>query len=191
MILPIVAYGTPILRQKSRPVSPEYPNLTTLITDLWDTLESAGGVGLAAPQVGQQLRLFIIDNTREFSGLSPAARESHPEFPGIRQVFINPVVTAYSWATTTEPEGCLSIPGLEAHVPRPNSITLQYQQENFSYHQQTFIGRTARIIGHEYDHLEGKLYLDYLGVLQKRLLEGKLRRIRMGEVRANYPMRFP
>ena len=131
-----------------------------------------------------------MDSTQEIFGFPAGERTDYLAFHGIRQVFINPVITAFGSTTTTDTEGCLSIPGVQASVPRANSITVQYQESDFVFRQQTFTGRTARMIQHEYDHLEGKLYLDYLNVLHKRLLQGKLSRIRQGKIEAAYPMLY-
>ncbi len=184
-----MAYGAPVLRQRSRPVSPDYPNLPALIADMWDTLHHAGGAGLAAPQVNHPIRVFIVESTRDQAD-PPGASQTLRDYPGIRQVFINPQIIAYSPDTITDREGCLSIPGLEASVPRSRSVTVEYWDTGLMPCRETFHGRTARIIAHEYDHLEGKLYLDYLGVLQRRLWQGKLASISRGKVRAAYPMRY-
>jgi len=177
MILPIVTYGAAILRTAGRPVTPAEPGLAKLITDMWHTLDNAGGVGLAAPQVNRSLQLFLVDSTGA----------DHKE--GIRQVFLNTRILTYSSTTCSDTEGCLSIPGIWEEVVRPDTVTLQYQDEHFVTHTHTFHGSTARMIQHEYDHTQGKLYLDYLQPLQRRLLQRKLEAVRKGKVKSGYPMR--
>jgi peptide deformylase len=178
MILPIVAYGAPILRRPGRAVEPEEPGLRQLIADMWHTLENAQGVGLAAQQVNKDLLIFIVDSTRS------------ADDGGIRQVFINARIIEYSDVTCSEEEGCLSIPGIWEDVVRPQAIMITYQDEQFITHTRTFEGITARMIQHEYDHTRGKLYLDYLKPLKKRMLQGKLQAVTKGRVERRYPMRF-
>jgi len=178
MILPIVAYGAAILRTAGRPVTPGEPGLAKLIADMWHTLDNAHGVGLAAPQVNRSLQLFLVNST----GVAD-------EEAGIRQVFLNARILAYGSGTCADTEGCLSIPGIWEEVVRPDTVTLQYQDEHFVTHTRTFYGSTARMIQHEYDHTQGKLYLDYLAPLQRRLLRSKLEAVRKGKVRSGYPMR--
>ncbi|SDF29064.1 peptide deformylase [Chitinophaga filiformis] len=177
MIRPIVAYGAPVLRQQTQKVSKETPGLQQLITDMWQTLDNAAGVGLAAPQIGQPLRIFLVDNRDE---------TAH-----IRQAFINPSILEYSNTLSTEEEGCLSIPGLLAPVTRPDSITIRYQDADFQTQTATFQGMNARIIQHEYDHVEGRLYLDRLSSLNRTLLRHKLQEVSRGKFRPSYPMQFP
>ncbi|MET3875036.1 peptide deformylase [Chitinophaga sp. OAE865] len=171
MILPINAYGANILRQQCEIITPATPGITTLIRDMWATLEHANGAGLAAPQVNRPLRLFII-TTDDF-----------------KDVFINPEILLYSEEIIYNTEGCLSIPGIWEDVPRAASVTLQYQDEHFATRTATFGGNIARAIQHEYDHINGKLYLDYLSPLKKSLLKNKLQAIAKGKVKAAYPMR--
>ncbi|TWW02525.1 peptide deformylase [Chitinophaga pinensis] len=177
MIRPIVAYGTPILRQQTAKLNPSTPGLPQLIADMWQTLDNTGGVGLAAPQVNVSLRLFLVDNRLEATPL--------------RQVFINPRITAYGISTCMEEEGCLSIPGLSAFVTRPEHISLSWQDEQFRHHSATFAGVNARIIQHEYDHIQGRLYTDLLPPLSRTLLKHKLQAISKGKIRPGYPMQFP
>lgn len=176
MIRPIVAYGASVLRQPAREVTPETPGLQQLITDMWQTLDHAGGVGLAAPQVNQSLRLFLVDNRDDTSP--------------IRQVFINAWILEYGTSTSTEEEGCLSIPGLSVAVTRPDSITIRYQDQHFQTITSSFQGMNARIIQHEYDHTEGRLYLDHLSPLSRTLLRHKLQEVSKGKYRPSYPMQF-
>jgi peptide deformylase len=178
MILPIVAYGAGILRTPGRAITPEEPGLRQLINDMWQTLDNAGGVGLAAQQVNKALQLFLVDSTG-------AAGEE-----GIRQVFINARILRYSETRCTDTEGCLSIPGIWEEVERSERITLQYEDENFTTHTREFDGITARMIQHEYDHTQGKLYLDYLKPLKRRLLQGKLTAVMKGKMKSGYPMRY-
>jgi len=178
MILPIVAYGAPILRTPCQPVTGETPGLQKLISDMWHTLENAGGVGLAAPQVNKPLQLFLVDSTQA------------DEHNVIHQVFINAHILDYSKDTCTDTEGCLSIPGIWEEVVRACSITIQYQDEHFNTHTQTFSGPAARMIQHEYDHTLGKLYPDHLSPLRRRLLQRKLQAISKGKVPGAYPMHF-
>lgn len=177
MIRPIIAYGASVLRQQTREVTNETSSLPQLITDMWQTLDNAGGVGLAAPQVGQSLRIFLVDN-----------RDETAHF---RQVFINPLILEYGTVTCTDEEGCLSIPGISAAVTRPDSITIRYQDEHFQTLTTTFQGMNARIIQHEYDHIEGRLYLDHLPPLSRTLLRRKLQEVSRGKFRPSYPMQFP
>ena len=178
MILPIIAYGAAVLRTPGRTVTSEEPGLQKLITDMWQTLDNAGGVGLAAQQVNTDLLLFLVDSTNAV------------EDGGIRQVFINARILEYSQNTCTDTEGCLSIPDIWEEVTRPEKITIQFQDEQFITHTHVFEGPTARMIQHEYDHTQGKLYLDYLKPLRRKLLEGKLQAVMKGKVRSGYPMRY-
>ncbi|KAA2245171.1 peptide deformylase [Chitinophaga agrisoli] len=178
MILPIVAYGAAILRTAGQPVTPEEPGLQQLIAAMWRTLDNAGGVGLAAQQVNKALQLFIVDSTNTV------------ETGGIRQVFLNARILEYSAQTSTDTEGCLSIPGIWEEVPRAESITITYTDEHFTQHTRRFTGPTARMIQHEYDHTRGKLYLDHLSSLRRRLLQSKLQHIIKGRASSAYPMRF-
>lgn len=172
MILPIIAYGAAILRQRCEIITPATAGTGELIRDMWTTLERANGAGLAAPQVNRPVRLFIV-STDDF-----------------KNVFINPEILWYSEDTTYDAEGCLSIPGIWEDVPRGAAITIQYQDEHFIKHTATFSGNIARVIQHEYDHIDGKLYLDYLSPLKKKLLKNKLRAITKGKVKTAYPMKF-
>jgi peptide deformylase len=190
MILPIVAYGAPILHQKSQSITDEYSQLRKLIADMWETLENANGVGLAAPQVNKPIRLFLVDSTRSFDDLTNQEKEQSLDYPGIREVFINPTILSYSQEKWVDEEGCLSIPGLTEQVERSVSISIQYRNTNFETCTETFHGITARMIQHEYDHIEGKLYLDYLNPLKRRLLKNKLAQIAKGKARSRYPMLF-
>ncbi len=191
MILPIVSYGNNILRQKCKEISIDHPGLEALIDNMWETLYSADGCGLAAPQINQAYRLFIIDSIEVYEKLES---EEQTEFfegdHGIKETFINARITERSKDTWIEKEGCLSIPTLSEEVERPWSITIEYMDRKSQKHKKTFHGTTARMIQHEYDHTEGKLYLDYLKPLTKRMLNGKLTKISKGQIAVKYAMKY-
>ena len=191
MQCPIVGYGHPILQQATRPLRPEEPGLAPLLAAMWDTLAGSGGCGLAAPQIGQALRVFIVDSTATYTQLSPELQQQYfTPTDIIRQVFINAEVLALAGPAWTAKEACLSIPGLQAPVNRPWQVTLRYQDADWQLHTRTFTGIAARMILHEYDHVEGILYLDHLPERRLALLQPMLAAIRRGEVDAAYPMRF-
>ncbi|NML23309.1 peptide deformylase [Pseudoflavitalea sp. G-6-1-2] len=189
MILPIVAYGAPILRAVAKDIEPDYPGLPKLIEDMWETMYSSNGVGLAAPQINKGIRIFVVDSAQIFENLEPED-EKYPDAPGIKQVFINAHIKSLGGDEWAYNEGCLSIPKIREDVYRSEEVTLEYMDENFVAHTQTFIGVTARVILHEYDHLEGKLFIDYLKPLKKRMIKGKLDDISKGKVRVDYRMTF-
>ncbi|HMM10578.1 MAG TPA: peptide deformylase [Bacteroidales bacterium] len=183
MILPIVAYGHPTLKKVAEDISPDYPGLHTLISDMWETMYAAHGLGLAAPQVNKPIRLFLIDAT-------PYAEE-HPELKDFKKVFINAHITSLSGDDVIMSEGCLSIPGLNEDVNRKNSLTITYVDENFVEHTEDYSGFIARVIQHEYDHIEGMLYVDRLSAMRKMLLKNKLKDISEGRIDVDYKMIFP
>ncbi len=190
MILPIVAYGDPVLRKKCEPVEPDYPELATLIENMWETMYQANGVGLAAPQVGRPIRLFLVD-TSPFAEDEDFTPKEQEELRAFKRVFINAQMqeeTGKKWAFN---EGCLSIPDIREDVTRQDTITLRYQDAEFREHTETFDGLLARVIQHEYDHIEGILFTDHISSLKKRLLKGKLTNISKGKVQIDYKMRFP
>ena len=191
MILPIVAYGTPILRVVSKDITPDHPNLTQLIADMWETMYSSNGVGLAAPQVNRDIRLFIIDSTQVFANLEEDEKTKYPDGPGLKQVFINAHIREVDGDEWSYNEGCLSIPKIREDIFRAEEVTLDYADENFEPHTTTFNGITARIIQHEYDHIEGKLFIDYLKPLKRKLLKSKLDDITKGKINVDYKMSFP
>ena len=191
MILPIVAYGTPILRQVSKEITPDYPDLAKLIEDMWETMYSSNGVGLAAPQVNRDIRLFIIDSRQVFENLEENEKEKYPDGPGIRQVFINAHVMAVDGEEWSYNEGCLSIPKIREDISRNEEVTLEFVDEHFEPHTETYNGISARIILHEYDHIEGKLFIDYLKPLKRKLLKSKLDDITKGKISVDYKMSFP
>ncbi len=190
MILPIVAYGDPVLRKKCTDIDRDYPDLEELISHMWETMYNASGVGLAAPQVGKPIRLFLVDTSpfAEDEDLSEAEREALKDF---KRVFINARMeseTGKKWAFN---EGCLSIPDIREDVSRQDTITLSYLDADFKPRTQTFDGLLARVIQHEYDHIEGILFTDKISSLKRRLLKGKLANISKGKIAVDYKMRFP
>ncbi len=191
MILPIIAYGHPILRKVCKDIFPEYLHLDKLIADMWETMEASNGVGLAAPQVNKDIRLFVVDSTHIFQNMDEEEKENYPDTPGIRQVFINAHVQELDGEEWIYNEGCLSIPKIREDVSRLETVTLKYMDENFVQQQKTFAGLTARVILHEYDHIEGKLFIDHISPLKRKLLRGKLKDISKGDVDVDYKMLFP
>lgn len=181
-MLPVVAIGHPVLRKKAEEIGPDYPGLKELIENMFETMYASRGVGLAAPQVNKPIRLFIVDAT-------PYATED-PEAKDFVKVFINPRIIHESGQPWSFNEGCLSIPGINEDVIRMSEVELEYQDEQFQMHRQTFRGIPGRIIQHEYDHLEGVLFVDRLSPLKKTLLKGKIQKISKGEVEVNYRMSF-
>jgi peptide deformylase len=191
MILPIVAYGADILRSTAKEITPDYPNLAKLIEDMWETMYASNGVGLAAPQINKDIRLFVVDSAQVFENQEDDEKGKYPDEPGIKQVFINAQIKALDGEEWAYNEGCLSIPKIREDVVRNESVTMTYVDEQFKPYEKTFNGITARIILHEYDHTEGKLFIDYLKPLKKKMLQGKLADISKGKVRADYKMIFP
>ena len=183
MILPIVSYGTKVLKQKAQDISSDYPNLEQLIEDMFETMYEASGVGLAAPQIGRSIRLFIVDG-------SPFSDENS-EMNGFRKVFINPKIVEESGEEWSFNEGCLSIPNVREDVLRLSKIRICYQDQYFNNLEEEFDGTKARIIQHEYDHIEGVLFTDYLSTFKKRLLKRKLNDISKGNIKVDYRMKFP
>ena len=187
MTLPIVAYGAAVLRKVSEPIDADYPNLTKLIEDMWETMYDSNGVGLAAPQINRAIRLFVMDSQQIFENAEPDDA-SYPDAPGIKRVFINAEILELSGNEWVYNEGCLSIPKIREDVLRHEKVTLKYMDENFVTHTDTFEGMTARVILHEYDHIEGKLFIDYIKPLRKKMLQGKLNDIHKGKVKVDYKM---
>lgn len=188
MILPIVAYGSPVLRKVCAAINPDYPNLEKLISDMWETMYASNGVGLAAPQINKDIRLFVIDSTQIFDNQDDEDKGKYPDEPGMKQVFINAHIKEFDGDDWSYNEGCLSIPKIREDVIRPEEIVMEYMDENFVLHTKRFIGITARIIQHEYDHIEGKLFIDYLKPLRKKMLQGKLNDISKGKIKMDYKM---
>jgi len=191
MLLPIVAYGDPILRTVCKDIDPDYPNLGKLIDDMWETMYYSSGVGLAAPQVNYDIRLFVVDSTQIFTNLDEDEKDKYPDGPGIKQIFINAHIRELDGEEWIYNEGCLSIPKIREDILRNEKVTLDYVDQNFEQHTETFNGATARVILHEYDHIEGKLFIDYLKPLKRKLLKGKLDDISKGKVNVDYKMAFP
>ena len=191
MIFPIVAYGAPVLRKISQEITPDYPALTTLIEDMWETMYASNGVGLAAPQINKDIRLFVMDSTQIFENLEENEKGIYPDGPGVKKVFINAVVKSLDGKEWVYNEGCLSIPKIREDVSRHENVVIEYLDEHFKKHTDTFNGITARVILHEYDHIEGKLFIDYLKPLRKKLLQGKLNDISKGKIKVDYKMIFP
>ncbi len=191
MILPIVAYGAPILRSVSKDITPDHPGLEKFIADMWETMYASNGVGLAAPQVNKDIRVFVVDSAQIFENLDDDEVGKYPDEPGVKQVFINAHIVELNGEEWAYNEGCLSIPKIREDVYRNETVTLEYVDEHFQPHTTTFRGITARVILHEYDHIEGKLFIDYLKPLKKKMLKGKLEDISKGKVRVDYKMVFP
>lgn len=192
MRLPVLSYGHAILRQKCDFIQDGYPGLDNLITDLWDTLNRADGCGLAAPQVGKQIRLFIVNSKSTYDNIEPSERIACFEEgdTGINETFINAQIIKRYGSLREDEEGCLSIPGMSSLVRRPWYITIEFLDRNLTKQIKTYGGATARIIQHEYDHTEGILYIDHLDSLTRRLMESKLRKVSRGLSYAKYPMKF-
>ncbi|SFB77237.1 peptide deformylase [Flagellimonas taeanensis] len=190
MILPIVAYGDPVLRKKAGDIAVEYPKLEELISNMWETMYNAHGVGLAAPQVGLPIRLFVVDTT-PFSDDEDLSPEEQEKLNGFKKVFINAKIIEEAGKEWDFNEGCLSIPDIREDVKRKPEITITYMDENFKPHTETYDGLLARVIQHEYDHIEGIMFTDKLSSLKKRLLKGRLEKISKGKIDVDYRMRFP
>lgn len=178
MIYPIVIYGSQVLRNKSENITPDYSDFKKLVEDMFLTLEEAEGVGLAAPQIGKNIRLFIVDCT--------PWGEDDPSLADYRKVFVNAEIYERSEETSLFEEGCLSLPGLHENVRRPVSIRMRYLDENFVEHDEEFTGRPARVIQHEYDHIEGLVFTDNLSPLRRNLIKNKLQKMARGSYRAAY-----
>lgn len=193
MILPIVAYGHPVLRQETEEIEAITPEIEKLIADMKETMYNARGVGLAAPQIGKALRLFVIDAS-PFADDDPENDEEAKEFEFLKdfkRVFINPIIEEESGDEWAFEEGCLSIPGIREDVYRQEQVVISYFDENFELKEETLTGFAARVVQHEYDHIEQILFTDYLSPLKKRLVKKKLTNISKGIVNANYKMIFP
>ena len=183
MKLPVIAFGDPILRKMASDIDAEYPELKDLIANMFDTMYGARGVGLAAPQVGRSIRLFIIDAT-------PYA-DDDPALSNFKKVFLNAHVVEEKGEKWAFNEGCLSIPDIREDISRQDTVTLSYYDENWQHHEETFTGLAARIIQHEYDHIEGKLFTDKLSPLRRAMLKSRLDAISKGNVKVDYKMKFP
>ncbi len=191
MILPIVAYGSPILRKVCSDITPDYPLLAKFLEDMWETMYNSNGVGLAAPQVNKDIRLFVIDSSQIFANQEEDEKGLYPDEPGFKGVFINAHIVKLAGNEWSYNEGCLSIPKVREDIKRLESVTLRYVDENFVPQERTFIGLTARIILHEYDHIDGKLFIDHITPLKRTLLRRKLDDISKGKIKVDYRMQFP
>lgn len=191
MILPIVAYGDPVLKKEAVEIDKDYQDLDQLIDNMYETMYQASGVGLAAPQIGKSIRLFIVDG-------SPFAEDEEDEedpravgMEGFKKVFINPIIEEESGEEWGFNEGCLSIPKIREEVFRKEKILITYYNQNWELKEETYEGYAARIIQHEYDHIDGILFTDHLSPLKKRLLTKKLQNISKGIIDVDYKMKFP
>ena len=190
MIFPIVAYGSPVLRKVAKEIEADYAELNLLLEDMWETMYYSNGVGLAAPQVNKDIRIFVIDSTQIFESMEIDEKKNYADSPGFKGVFINPKVIQLTGEEWSYNEGCLSIPKIREDIYRPEEVTISFLNEKFEPQEKTFNGITARVILHEYDHLEGKLFIDYLKPLKKKLLQGKLNDISKGKIKVDYKMSF-
>ena len=182
MILPIYAYGHAVLKKKAAPVDKDFPGLDELIANMFETMDEAPGVGLAAPQIGLGIRLFVIDSSHMM--------EEGEEDQALRMVFINAEKVEETGEMCSYEEGCLSIPEVTGDVDRPENIRLRFMNEKFEEKEVTFTGMNARVIQHEYDHIEGKLFTEYLKPIRRKLIKRKLDKIKKGEIDLKYKMRF-
>lgn len=182
MIYPVTVYGDPVLRKKAQPVTKDFEDLNGFIKNMFDTMYVSDGVGLAAPQIGQSIRIFVIDST---------GNEEEGEAPGIIRAFINPQILEKTGDEWIMNEGCLSLPEIREDISRPEAVKIKYVDEDFNEHVETFHGFTSRVIQHEYDHLEGIMFVDYLNPLRKRLLKSKLTAISKGKVIPKYKIKVP
>lgn len=190
MILPIVAYGDPVLKKKAKDILESYPNFDTLLENMFETMYNASGVGLAAPQVGLPIRLFLVDTT-PFADDEDLSEKEQKTLNGFKKVFVNPKILEEEGNEWVFNEGCLSIPDVREDVFRKPNIKVEYLDEKFEKHTECFDGLIARVIQHEYDHIEGVLFTDKLSSLKKRLIKGKLANISKGKIDTDYRMRFP
>ena len=191
MILPIVAYGNPILRQVCNDVDSSYPDLYILIENMWETMYNSHGMGLAAPQINKAIRLFVIDTIQVYEKTDEEDMEQFAGEQGMKKVFINARIISLNGTPWSCEEGCLSLPGFREEVSRESTVTIEYVNENFEPIVETHAGLNARVILHEYDHIDGKLFIDRIPPFRKKLLKKKLDDITDGRVKAGYKMVFP
>ena len=182
MKLPVYLYGHPVLRNISQPVKEDYPELKTLVANMFETMYASEGVGLAAPQIGRNDRIVVID--------ADPVSENFPECAGRKFTLINPEIEILDGDSCSRAEGCLSLPGLSENVNRVEHIRLKWVDENFQPHEEEISGFLARIVQHECDHLDGKLYIDHISLIRKQLIRGKLHNIMEGKIRCEYPVKF-
>lgn len=178
MILPITIYGLPVLRKVCEPIDQNYPNLGELLENMYATLTHSEGVGLAAPQVNLPIRIFIVD--------LDVMGEDEPKYKGVKKTFINPTITWMSDETETSGEGCLSLPGISENVTRAKKVRVKYQDESFAEHEEEFEDFYAKVIQHEYDHLEGKVFIDRISPIRRAMNKGKIESMKKGKVRCHY-----
>jgi peptide deformylase len=190
MILPVVAYGSPVLRKVCDDITPEYPGLEKLLADMWETVYNSNGVGLAAPQINKPIRLFIVDTIQIVEDFDDEDKRQYPGEEPIKQVFINARKIEENGKMWPYNEGCLSIPKVREDIQRHSNVRISYLDEHFVAHEREFHGITARVIQHEYDHIEGKLFIDYISPLKKRLIKKKLDDISKGKIHTDYRMIF-
>lgn len=181
MIYPVTVFGDPVLRKKAEPITKDFQDLRGFIQNMFDTMYNSDGVGLAAPQVGHAIRIFVLDTTTD--------EEDEPA--GIKKAFINPEILEKTGEEWVMNEGCLSLPEIREDVLRPETVRIKYLDEDFNQLEETYSGFTSRVIQHEYDHLEGVMFVDYLNPLRKRLLKGKLTAISKGKVLPKYRIKVP
>ena len=189
MILPIVAYGDPLLRKRAKDIDPQEIDVKKFSDDMFETMYASSGIGLAAPQVGQGIRLFVVDGTALNEGEKDEDKD--PSLEGFKKTFVNPELIEEDGDKWGFEEGCLSIPGIRAEIYRPEVVVIRYFDTDWNEYEEEFNGMAARIIQHEYDHLEGKLFTDYLSPLKRQLIKKKLADITKGKVDVEYRMRFP
>lgn len=190
MVLPIVAYGHPVLRKVCDDITAEYPELKKLIADMWESMYHTNGVGLAAPQINRAARIFVVDTEQIVENFDEEDKAEYPNEKPIKRVFINAHKVEESGEPWAYNEGCLSIPKVREDVMRQPKVKMRYMDENFQEREEEFDGITARVIQHEYDHIEGKLFIDYLPMLKRRLIKKKLDDISAGKIRTDYRMIF-
>jgi peptide deformylase len=185
MILPVFAFGQPVLREKCKPVDTENPDLAQFISDMWQTMYDSNGVGLAAPQVGKNMRIFVADTTQ-----LDDEKKRRTDAPGFKKVFINPEIMEETGKAWDYEEGCLSIPHIRGSVSRLPVLRIRYQNEAFEWCEETYDGMNARVIQHEFDHIEGVLFIDKLNPLKRRMIQRRLDAIKIGNVDVDYKMKF-
>jgi peptide deformylase len=190
MILPIAAYGNAVLRKVAEDITPGYPDLDKLIANMWETLYHSNGVGIAAPQINKSIRLFVVDTEQIVDGFDDEDRRLYPNEKAIKQTFINAQIINTSGQPWDYNEGCLSIPKVRENITRNAKVKIRFVDEHFTEHEQEFSGITARVILHEYDHIDGKLFIDYLPPLKRRLIKKKLEDISAGKVKVDYRMLY-
>jgi len=184
MFLPIYTYGMPALRKEAADISPDYPDLKQLVADMFETMYKSDGVGLAAPQIGKAIRVVVIT--------LDVLKDDYPEYAGFNKAYINPHILEYDDSETESmEEGCLSLPGIHESVRRPKRIHVKYMDENFSEHEEWVDGYLARVMQHEFDHLEGKLFVDRISPLRKQMIRGRLSQMLKGKVRCSYKVKAP